>query len=120
MIEINLREALVNNLAVSVIVDGKVFAGMGEGNLVGQTYIVYRLLHGDRGATLKGVTDLRQARMEINCYSPQYALVKELAEAAQAAIEDAFDCMFNGDQDFYENDTALHRVMLDYSIWEND
>lgn len=119
MIEVELRSVLIADVDVAALVDDRVYALEAE-DLDGQAYIVYSLIHGDRGATLVGSSNCRQARIEINCYSPDYGEVKRLADLVQLAIEDSFDAVFNGDRDFNEKETNLRRVMLDYSLWEND
>lgn len=116
MIEIDLRVALINSPEVTAIIDDRVFALEADGIDPGDAYVVYRLLRGNRGSTLRGSTDCREARIEINCYAPEYKSAKLLAQCVQEAIETRFECVFNGDQDFMEKETGLKRVMLDYTF----
>lgn len=122
MIELMLRDAILLSPDVVGIVGDRVFPGTAEGVDAGQSYVVYRLVAGNRGSTLVGSSDSRNARIEINCYSLDYVEVKMLGDFVQLAIEEneQLDVVFNGDQDFYETDTKLNRVLLDYSFWEND
>lgn len=122
MIELVLRDAILLSPDVVGIVGERVFPGTAEGVNASQSYVVYRLVAGNRGSTLVGSSDSRNARIEINCYSLDYVEVKMLGDFVQLAIEEneQLDVVFNGDQDFYETDTKLNRVLLDYSFWEND
>lgn len=124
MIELVLRDAILLSADVVGIVGQRVFAGVADSDSIAsdQSYVVYRLVAGNRGSTLVGSSDSRNARIEINCYSLDYVEVKMLGDFVQLAIEEnePLDVVFNGDQDFYETDTKLNRVLLDYSFWEND
>lgn len=122
MIELMLRDVILLSADVVGVVGERVFAGTAEGVDAGQSYVVYRLVAGNRGSTLVGSSDSRNARIEINCYALDYVEAKMLGDFVQLAIEEneQLDVVFNGDQDFYETDTKLNRVLLDYSFWEND
>lgn len=120
MIEIDLRTALLAAAPVTAIVGDRVAAGvMPEGE--DRPYITYSLVTGTREPSLSARGTLRNARMQLNCWSANYGQAKQIALAVQDAIEESelFDVVFSGDQDLQDPSTKLHYVVLDYSIWQD-
>lgn len=120
MIEADLRIALLAASALTAIVGERVAAGvLPEGTT--RPYVTYSLVSAQRAGSLSAPGTLRNARMQISCWSTTYTQAKQIAQAAQDAIEASvlFDAVFNGDQDLYDPSTKLHYVALDYSIWQD-
>lgn len=120
MIESDLRAALLAAAPLTALVGQRVAAGvMPEGE--SRPYVTFALVGGQRAGSLVAPGTLRNARMQISCWSPSYAQAKQIAQAAQDAVEASvlFDAIFNGDQDLYDPTTKLHYVALDYSIWQD-
>lgn len=120
MIESDLRTALLASAALIALVGQRIAAGvMPEGDA--RPYVTFALVSGQRAGSLSAPGTLRNARLQISCWSPSYGQAKQIAQAAQDAVEGStlFDSIFNGDQDLYDPNTKLHYVALDYSIWQD-
>lgn len=65
---------------------------------------------------------LRASRVQVDCYHKQYDSAQAMAEAAEYALERFSDAdglrAFKIDvRDLFEDDTLLHRVSMDFTIW---
>lgn len=121
MIESDVRAVLVADAAVVALVVDRVAAGViPEGEI--RPYITYQLVTGQRPGSLSAHGTLRNARIQLSCWSPSYGVAKQIAQAVQDAIEASvlFDVVFIGDVELYDAETALHYVVLDYSIWQDN
>lgn len=119
MIESDVHAVLIAAPAVTAIVGQRVAAGvLPEGEL--RPYITYSLVSGERIGSMTDSGLMRHARIQLNCWSPNYGVSKQLALAVQAAIEASavFDVVFLGDQDLYDPETKLFYTVLDYSVWQ--
>lgn len=119
MIEIDLRAAMIAAPAVTALVGQRIAAGLlPEGEV--RPYITYSLVTGERIPSMTDSGLMRHARMQINCWSPNYGEAKQIALAVQTAIEASalFDCVFINDQDLIDPETNLFYVVLDYSVWQ--
>lgn len=119
MIEIDLRAAMLAAPAVTALVGQRIAAGLlPEGEL--RPYITYSLVTGERIPSMTDSGLMRHARMQINCWSPNYGESKQIALAVQSAIEASalFDCVFINDLDLIDPETNLFYSVLDYSVWQ--
>ena len=120
MIESDLRTALLAAAPLTALVGQRIAAGvMPEGEA--RPYLTFSLISGQRPPSLSSGGSMRNARMQLSCWSASYGQAKQIAQAAQDAVEASvlFDAVFNGDQDLYDPATKLHYVALDYSIWQD-
>ena len=66
-------------------------------------------------------TRLLEARVQIDCYAKTYLEAHQVADAVDAVVADLNDVDLSATresaQDLYENETQLHRVLLDYLVW---
>lgn len=119
MIESDLQAVLVADTAVGAICADRIAAGViPEGEV--RPYVTYTLIAGQRFGSMSAPGILRNARIQLSCWSPSYSVAKSLALAVQNAIEASalFEVVFNGDQDLYNPETNLNYVVIDYSIWQ--
>lgn len=81
-------------------------------------YIVYGDVISTTENSLQGASALQNARMQIDGYQTSYAAMKSLGTAITAAMAAwAVTNVKLSEQVFFEADTRLYRVSLDYSIW---
>lgn len=119
MIESDVHAVLVAASAVAALVGSRVAAGMlPEGEL--RPYVTYSLVTGERIGSMTDSGLMRHARIQLDCWSPNYKEAKQIALAVQGAMEASalFDVVFIADQDLYDTETKLHRVIVDYSVWQ--
>lgn len=119
MIESDIRAALVAASAVTALVDQRIAAGLlPEGEV--RPYVTYSLVTGERIPSMTDSGVMRHARMQLNCWSPNYGQAKQIALAVQTAIEASalFEVVFLTDQDLFDPETKLFYVVLDYSVWQ--
>ena len=119
MIEIDLRAAMLAAPAVTALVGQRIAAGLlPEGEV--RPYITYSLVTGERIPSMTDSGLMRHARMQINCWSPNYGEAKQIALAVQTAIETSalFDCVFITELDLIDPETNLFYSVLDYSVWQ--
>ncbi|SRR6266404_361022 len=97
----------------------RVYGSIGkQGTLM--PYIVYQRVISQVENILDGNGNppINNTRMQIDVWSNSYADAQATAAAVRVAMLGwATKNLNNGEQDFYEQDTRLHRVMMDYSIW---
>ena len=121
MIESTLRSELLYDTGLTSIVGDRISAMIAN---QGETrpYITYQLVSANRNPTLCGATDLRIARMQINCFSLSYGQAKQMAEYVLDIIDNSLvlGSVFNGEQDAYDSDTKLYYVVIDYSLHQAD
>ena len=102
------------------LVSGGAWAQVAEYKTV-PPYIVYSRVVSVEESTLDtngGADSDQNTRMQIDIWSKTYAEAQAKAGAVKAAMKSwATENIKIGDQDDYEPDTELHRVILEYSIW---
>lgn len=81
-------------------------------------YIVYQRIASVPENTLSDGVPIDQTRLQVDSYADDYLSVQNLATSVKAAMAAAFpQSTLQLEQDLYEQDTKLFRVMHDYSIW---
>lgn len=84
-------------------------------------YIIYSDVISATENTLQGATDLQNSRMQLDGYAGSYAAMKALGRVIDTAM--ASSSLINvklSEQNFFEADTRLYRVSLDYSLWSTN
>lgn len=119
MIEQDVYARLTADPAVSALVDTRVYP-----SILPQTptlpAVSYARISAIPTYSLAGRSSLRHATIEINAWAMTYAEVKALAEAIEDAMDadgSAFKAVQITDQDLYESDIKIYRVLAEYSIW---
>jgi hypothetical protein len=83
-------------------------------------YVTYFRVSGVEENILYGSSGLTNTRLQIDVFSSTYAEAQSLASTIKTALKGwAVQNVINGEQDLYEDDTKLHRVLIDVSIWHN-
>lgn len=120
MIETDLIALLKDDSDVSAFVGEKVaLTGLPEGD--GAPYIVCQLIYGTRTNSLSSTGRSPRKRMQVSCYAEGALAAKDIAGAAQNAIEnfEGFEVVFLGEQDLFEATSKLYYTVLDYSITQH-
>lgn len=61
---------------------------------------------------------MENTRLQIDCFDSTYAAVITLAEAVKAAMKaSGITNLLLMEQDQFDADALLHRVILDFSLW---
>lgn len=67
-----------------------------------------------------GTDNASNTRLQIDVWALSYSEAQALAAAVKAALKAwAVANVLLGEEDFYEGDAGLHRVMLDLSTWHD-
>ena len=67
-----------------------------------------------------GAAPLMNTRLQIDVYATTYSEAQAKAQAIKDALQGwAIQNVTNSEQDLYEDDVKLHRVMIDISTWHN-
>jgi hypothetical protein len=115
-----IQEDLVTLLSSSL--SGRIYGGIGVQKPI-LPYVVYsrvvslveNILAGN------GNPPINNTRMQIDVWASSYSSAQSTAAAIRTLMLGwATQNVSNGEQDLYEEDTRLHRVLMDYSIWHYD
>jgi hypothetical protein len=103
--------------ALSGVAGGRVFPNIAPNN-VQKPYVVYARVSSAPENTLADGAPLGNTRLQVDCFDTTYAAAVALAEAIKAAMKSsAITHILLLEQDHFEPDASLHRVILDFSIW---
>lgn len=96
---------------------GLVFEGLApEGTP--EPYVVYALIIDNPTNTLNGSSDLEQASWRVDSYAKSRQAARTVMDTVTAIINACNgDPIVSNRQDFYEQDTRIHRVSLVVSTW---
>lgn len=99
------------------IAGGRLFPNIAPNNT--QTpYLVYLRIASAPQNTLADGAPIDNTRMQIDCFDASYAGVLALAASVKAALKaSTLVHVLLLEQDQYEFDARLHRVILDFSLW---
>ena len=112
-IETDLYTTLSNDSGVTALISTRIYPNLApEG--VTHPYVTYQVVTGERLSTIAGVDDAKRKRIQINCHADTYASAKDLAAAVEAALEG--DGYLAFERDFYDPDTQIHTVNVDWSF----
>ena len=112
-----IQEQLYAMLANATEADERVYPLVAPDN-VALPYIIYHCVASRPETVLSGRTDLVNTRMQVDVYARTYAQ----AQSIRAAVGNLMDGWTVQNvlilaAEFFEADTRLHRVSIDYSIW---
>ena len=105
-------------LAVAAhVADGRVFPNIAPNNA--QTpYVVYARISSAPENTLANGAPIDNVRLQVDCFDTSYAAAVTLAVAVKTAMKSsAIAHLLLLEQDQFEPEALLHRVILDFSIW---
>jgi len=83
--------------------------------------ITYSRISGGQINSFSGYSNLENPRIQIDVWGVTYASVQALAALVHTAMDGAttFGALLESDMDFYEDDTLIYRVSMDFSVWNN-
>ena len=103
--------------ALSTLAGGRVFPNIAPNN-VQKPYVVYARVSSAPENTLADGAPIENTRLQVDCFDTTYAAAVVLAETVKAAIKSsAITHVLLLEQDQFEPEALLHRVILDFSIW---
>ena len=103
--------------ALAGVAGGRVFPNVAPNN-VQKPYVVYARVSNAPENTLADGAPVEKTRLQVDCYDTTYAAALALAETVKVAIKSsAITNILLLEQDQFEPEALLHRVILDFSIW---
>ena len=103
--------------ALAGVAGGRVFPNVAPNN-VQKPYVVYARVSSAPENTLADGAPIENTRLQVDCFDTTYAAAVVLAEAVKTAIKSsAITNVLLLEQDQFEPEALLHRVILDFSIW---
>ena len=113
-----IQQAVLCALAVAAhVADGRVFPNIAPNN-VQKPYVVYARISSAPENTLADGAPIDNVRLQVDCFDTTYAGAVTLAEAVKAALAaSTITHLLLVEQDQFEPEALLHRVILDFSIW---
>ena len=103
--------------ALSTLAGGRVFPNIAPNN-VQKPYVVYARVSSAPDNTLADGAPVENTRLQVDCFDITYAAAVALAETVKAAMKSsAITHVLLLEQDQFEPEALLHRVILDFSIW---
>ena len=103
--------------ATSSLVGGRMYPNVAPNN-VQKPYLVYMRVSSQPENTLADGVPIENTRVQIDCFDTTYAAVVALAESVKAALRASeITSLLILEQDQFEPDAQLHRVILDFSLW---
>lgn len=83
-------------------------------------YLTFFRVAGTRQTAMNGAVMLQNTRFQVDIYAGDADAVDAAAVSVKAALDAwSMRSVINLEQDFYETDTGLHRIMLDVSVWHS-
>ena len=116
MIEVDLRNHLINDAEVKAIIETRVFPLLkpqGEKT----PCIVYTVVNDKDKTSLQGENYSTEIIFQLDCYDSSYSKVKELKAAVKNAMYKFKHIPHNFNaRDVFEQDTKLHRQLIEFKI----
>lgn len=81
-------------------------------------YIVFMVVVGTRLSSFSGLSGEKNKRVQVDCYADTQNEARTLADHVYDAVDT--NMSIGGDpteQYFFEDDTELHRYMIEFSLW---
>lgn len=103
--------------ALGLIAGGRVFPNIAPNNTQAP-YLVYLRVMATPENTLADGIPINNTRLQIDCFEATYSGAQALAASVKAAlIASSISHVLLSEQDQFEVEALLHRVILDFSIW---
>lgn len=103
--------------ALAGVAGGRVFPNVAPNN-VQKPYVVYARVSSAPENTLADGAPIENTRLQVDCFDTTYAASVALAETVKAAMKSsAITHVLLFEQDQFEPEALLHRVILDFSVW---
>jgi hypothetical protein len=91
--------------------------------------IVYHKISGWRDHHLQGASGLANPRFQIESWAKTYEGAKTLSEAIRGALDGYTgtadgtkigSCLLENENDFYEHEIEIYRIVQDYLVWHEE
>ena len=103
--------------ALTGVAGGRIYPNVAPNN-VATPFVVYMRVANTQENTLADGVPVENTRLQIDCFDSTYAAVITLAEAVKAAMKaSGITNLLLMEQDQFDADALLHRVILDFSLW---
>jgi len=103
--------------ALAGVAGGRVFPNIAPNN-VQKPYVVYARVSSAPENTLADGAPVDNTRLQVDCYDTTYGAAVGLAESVKSALAaSAMTHLLLQEQDQFEPDALLHRVILEFSVW---
>ena len=103
--------------ALAGVAGGRVFPNVAPNN-VSKPYVVYSRVSIAPENTLADGASVENTRLQVDCFDITYSAAVALAETVKAAMKSsAITHVLLLEQDQFEPEALLHRVILDFSVW---
>lgn len=100
------------------LVSGRCYPLVNTSATIVKPYITYQVVSNVPTVSLTGPSGLENRRVQIDIWSDTYGASKALEIQVKAAMNSApFVNIPLLSQDFYEEETKLYRVSVDFSVW---
>lgn len=119
MIEATIYATLKNDAGVTALVSSRIYpVVMPEGTAL--PAVVYQRISTNPVASLDGDSGLDLVRMQISSWGKSYSSAKVLAAAVRTSLvgANALKLRTESEQDDYDPETRLHRVISDFIVWQ--
>lgn len=117
-----INEVLTSAAGVTVLVSGRIYLYQAPQD-VQLPCITFFQITSDPNNTLSGPSAVTRERWQIDCWSDRYSGAISLAASVKAAMlasvgdNDLDSVVLLSELAQFEREEALHRVILDFSIW---
>lgn len=117
-IEADLFNAIALNGGISALIGSRVYPTIAP-EKVAKPYVVYTRVTTNPVNSLDGTNDLNNPFFQIDVYSLSNQQAGSLGKLIKTAIlaATAFSAVWRDTRNDYEQDTKLHRVSMDFSVW---
>lgn len=110
--------ALSNDAAVSAVVSTRIYPFDSVPINPTKPFISYQRISGEPAVSMNNDTGTPEnVREQIDCWGDDVSTVDDLADKVRTAMVTNFSVGSIFDLQFYEPDTELTRVSLDFSLW---
>jgi hypothetical protein len=120
---IELFNALTTDPTVNALVKTRVYPNVAQQGC-DRPFVVYTVINAELQNSMLGFTGgLQNFVVQVDCYSTDFDEVQNLADAVQDLLGTARTVVglkgFRGNRsEDYEDDTRLHRVSMDFTLWK--
>lgn len=104
-----------------LVLDGsiyQIFKGTPPQGTTARPYITIYVVVGTRISSFSGLSGEMNKRVQVDCYADTWREVRDLADHVYDAVGTGMSIGSNPTEQYiFEDDTELHRIMIDFSLW---
>jgi hypothetical protein len=103
---------------LATLVSGRCYPLVNTSTTIIKPYITYQVVSSVPTVSLDGPSGLENRRTQVDVWADTYGAAKALEIAVKSAMQGAYFVNIPLlAQDFYEEETKLYRVSMDFSVW---